>query len=480
MYSSLFLCFSSFLFSLLITPFVRNQALKRGLVDQPNDRKLHTTAIPRLGGIAIFLSYILAFAALSLTPLQAGRIITASGLPLALKIAPAILIIFAVGLWDDLRPIRPWQKLVGQIVAASAVYMAGVSVSGFGGYGLPPYLTLPATIFWLVLCANAINLIDGIDGLAAGVGFFATATTLLAALLINSMDLALAIAPLLGALLGFLRYNFNPATIFLGDCGSLFVGFLLGCCSIIWSQKSATMLGMTAPLLALSIPLLDTALAVVRRFLRGKPIFTADRGHIHHRLLDRGLTPRKVALLIYGFCAIAAILSLCMMTTNLEGPAIVLFCVVTWMGVQHLGYVEFGVAGRMFVEGAFRRMLHTNIALKMFEDRLRAANSIDSCWAIIEESAKDFGFHAVSMKFNGYENSYVGEGTLENSWQVRIPISAYDVIELVREFEASSQQSVVAQYADVLRRTLQPKIAEFQSQQSILSTGLSVATSVGK
>ena len=240
------------------------------------------------------------------------------------------------------------------------------------------------------------------------------------------------------------------------------------------------MLGMTAPLLALSIPLLDTALAVVRRFLRGKPIFTADRGHIHHRLLDRGLTPRKVALLIYGFCAIAAILSLCMMTTNLEGPAIVLFCVVTWMGVQHLGYVEFGVAGRMFIEGAFRRMLNTNIALKMFEDRLRAANSIDSCWAIIEESAKDFGFHAVSMKFNGYENSYVGEGTLENSWQVRIPISAYDVIELVREFEASSQQSVVAQYADVLHRTLQPKIAEFQSQQSILSTGLSVATSAGK
>ena len=154
------------------------------------------------------------------------------------------MIIFAVGLWDDIWPVRPWQKLTGQVVAAIAAYMAGISVSGFGGYALPPYLTLPATVFWLVLCANAINLIDGIDGLAAGVGFFATATTLLAALLINNVDLALAIAPLLGALLGFLRYNFNPATIFLGDCGSLFVGFLLGCCSIIWSQKSATMLGI--------------------------------------------------------------------------------------------------------------------------------------------------------------------------------------------------------------------------------------------
>src|SRR5437764_1589081 len=137
-----------------------------------------------------------------------------------------------------------------------------------------------------------MNLIDGLDGLASGIGLFASATALLAALLQNNIALAYATVPLVGCLLGFLRFNFNPATIFLGDCGSLFIGFLLGCYGVLWSQKSATILGMTAPLMALSIPLLDTTIAIIRRFVRQQPIFSGDRDHIHHRLLDRGLTPR--------------------------------------------------------------------------------------------------------------------------------------------------------------------------------------------
>src|ERR1700736_4974876 len=150
------------------------------------------------------------------------------------------------------------------------------------------------------------------------------------------------------ALLGFLRYNFNPATIFLGDSGSLLIGFLLGCYGVLWSEKSATILGMTAPMMALAIPLLDTSLAIVRRFLRQQPIFTGDRGHIHHRLLDRGFTPRKVVLTLYAACGIFATLSLLTVWAPNVGIVIVLFCACTWIGIQHLGYLEFGVAGRMF------------------------------------------------------------------------------------------------------------------------------------
>src|SRR5436190_10487499 len=148
------------------------------------------------------------------------------------------------------------------------------------------------------------------DGLAAGIGLFATLTMLLAALSQGNLPLALATAPLAGCLLGFLRYNFNPASIFLGDSGSLLIGFLLGSYSVIWSQKSATLLGMAAPALALALPLLEVGLSIVRRFLGYEAIFTGDRGHIHHRLLDRGFTTRRVALLLYGACGVGASLSL--------------------------------------------------------------------------------------------------------------------------------------------------------------------------
>src|SRR5439155_4205751 len=140
--------------------------------------------------------------------------------------------------------------------------------------------SLPVTLFWLVLCTNAFNLIDGVDGLAAGLGLFATLTMLVAALAQNNVALAVATAPLAGCLLGFLRYNFNPASVFLGDSGSLLIGFLLGCYGVIWSQKSVTMLGMAAPAMVLAFPLLEVALSVARRFLHNEPIFAGDRGHI--------------------------------------------------------------------------------------------------------------------------------------------------------------------------------------------------------
>ena len=326
MYSIFFLGVLSFLLALVLTPLVRNRFRRWGVVDRPDsERKQHEHAVPRVGGIPLAVAYLCSLGLLGLSPLSASALVSGA-LPFAVRLLPAVLVIFATGLLDDLVELKPWQKLIGETMAAGAAYWAGVHVLAFGGHHFADWWSLPLTVLWLVVCTNAVNLIDGVDGLATGVGLFAAFTMLLSALLANNFPLAIVTVPLVGCLLGFLRYNFNPATIFLGDSGSLFVGFLLGCYGVLWSQKSATILGMTAPLMALAIPLLDTALAIMRRFLRNKSIFTADRGHIHHRLLDRGLTPRKVALVFYALCSVAAVFSLCMASHQFEGLVILLFC----------------------------------------------------------------------------------------------------------------------------------------------------------
>src|SRR5689334_2987755 len=300
---------SAFVLSLILTPLCRNLFKRSGMVDRPDqERKLHTRPIPNMGGIPLVIAYLASFGVLLLMTQKAS----AGGISFAqsLKLLPPAFIVFATGLLDDRFRLQPWQKLIAQLLAATWAFFSGVAITGIAAHHLNSWMSIVVTLLWLIACTNAFNLIDGIDGLAAGVGLFATATTLIAALLQHNLALAAATAPLAGALLGFLRYNFNPATIFLGDSGSLVIGFLLGCFGVIWSQKSATILGMTAPLMALSIPILDTCLSVARRFLRRQPIFRGDRGHIHHRLLARGFSQRRAVLLLYGVCAIGAVVSI--------------------------------------------------------------------------------------------------------------------------------------------------------------------------
>ncbi|RPI12821.1 MAG: undecaprenyl/decaprenyl-phosphate alpha-N-acetylglucosaminyl 1-phosphate transferase, partial [Acidobacteriales bacterium] len=263
MYSLGFLILASFALSLVLTGVCRNVFRRYGVLDWPGaGRKTHARAVPRVGGVPILLSGVVAFGVLMVAPLHSGDLMEQS-LPLALKALPAVILIFLTGLLDDLRGLTPWQKLAGQFAAAVAACLGGVTIHAVGGHPLPLWLGIPVTLFWLVGCANAFNLIDGVDGVAAGIGLFATITTLVAALLDNNLMLALATAPLVGSLLGFLRYNFNPASIFLGDSGSLLVGFVLGCYGVVWSQKCATILGMTAPMMALAIPILDVGLSIL-------------------------------------------------------------------------------------------------------------------------------------------------------------------------------------------------------------------------
>lgn len=462
MYSLFFLAYASFVLSLLLTPLVRNIFRGLGLVDHPdNPRKLHSRPIPRVGGIAIALSYTLAFGLLLVTKLRAGDIVW-NAFPLIWKLFPAAVLIFVTGLLDDLFRLKPWQKLAGQVASAAVAYFAGVQVLGVGGgHFVAWWLSFPVTIVWLVACCNAVNLLDGIDGLAAGVGFVATTTMVLAAAMQHNVELLLATVPLAACLLAFLRYNFNPATIFLGDCGSLFIGFLLGCDGVLWSQKSATILGMTAPLMALSIPLLDTSLSIARRFLRGQPIFGADRNHIHHRLLDRGFTPRRAALLLYGMGALAAMFSLSMASRHFEVPLILVFCIAAWIGIRHLGYVEFDTAGRMLLQGSFRNLLNAHITLNGLEGKLSSANTPDECWTILKNAYRDFGFCQVRLQLAGRDYAENAAKPFSRVWRVEIPLSDRDYVHLIREFDSAAKHSAVAPFAEVLRKSLEGKIAVF-------------------
>jgi UDP-GlcNAc:undecaprenyl-phosphate GlcNAc-1-phosphate transferase len=459
MYSLLFLAITSFVLSLVLTPIARVVSQRMGLMDHPDAaRKLHECPIPRVGGIAVALAFVLSYVFWWLTPLH-GSVTIQQSLPLVWRLTPAAALVFIVGLLDDVIHLNARWKFAGQIAAASLAYVAGVQVHGFGGAEFSQWWwTFPATVLWLVACCNAINLIDGVDGLAAGLSLVATGSMLLAAALGHDMVLAFATVPLVGCLVGFLRYNFNPASVFLGDCGSLFIGFLLGCYGVLWSQKAATVLGMTAPLIALAIPLLDTSISVARRFLRRQPIFSADRGHIHHRLLDSGLTPRRTALILYAAGALAAMCSLFMANNHLEVPVVLIFGVATWMGIQRLGYIEFGIAGRLIRQGSFRGLLNSQIALDAFETKLMAARTPGECWRVLETTYGEFGFCRVEMRLGGHTytagdlkmKAAVGEGC----WHIAIPLLSSDYVEFTRYFEADKAQNVVPELVNLIRSTL--------------------------
>jgi UDP-GlcNAc:undecaprenyl-phosphate GlcNAc-1-phosphate transferase len=395
---SIILGVAALVYSFLLTPVVRNVFLHLGLVDEPdNIRKLHTRQTPRVGGISVFLSYLLAFLTLFLVPsFRHNPLVVFPGNFWLLLAVPTV---FLTGLIDDLVGLAPKSKMAGQFIAAVLAWMGGIQIHLFHGMPLDGPISLLVTVSWILVCTNAVNLIDGLDGLAAGVGLFATATMLAAALLDHNFPLVLVTVPLVGCLLGFLRYNFNPASVFLGDCGSLTIGFLLACFGALWSQKINTVLGLSAPLMAMSLPLVDTSLAIARRFLRNHPIFTGDRGHIHHRLLDRGNSPRQTAVLLYFACVIAAVLALAQQSLyrQLGVVVIVIFCLVVWAGVHYLGYMEFGFARRFFATGTLFRLIDDQIKLHVLEKSLPTARTEKEAFDQICRTCKDLGFTEVMI-----------------------------------------------------------------------------------
>lgn len=462
MYSLLFLGIASFALSLLLTPLVRNLAWHFGIVDQPDQqRKIHSTPIPRMGGIAIFAAVLGAYGLLIVVRLSSGSIIS-DGLPIVLRLLPAFAVVFGIGLVDDIISVRPWKKLFAEVIAATLAWFAGIHVTALAGYSFSgTAATFVTTLAWIIICTNAINLIDGVDGLAAGVSLFATSTMVIAAVMGHNVPMALAIVPIAGALLGFLRYNFSPASIFLGDCGSLTLGFLLACYGAVWSEKSTTLLGMTAPLLVLAVPLCDVGLAIVRRFINGRPIFAADRAHIHHKLLSKGLTPRRLVLVIYCICGIGAVVSL-LMTVNENRNRdflIVIVCLAVWLGMQHLGYEEFGVASRVLFGGAFRSVLSAQLALEVFEQKLEVDMTLKESWELLCRTCPQFGFSGIDFHLDHLACRWgVNEG-----WYVRIDFPGHGYINLWRESGTKSRGAAAVLFTDCVSRTFNQKLSELET-----------------
>jgi UDP-GlcNAc:undecaprenyl-phosphate GlcNAc-1-phosphate transferase len=460
----LWLGFRAFIISLVLTPICRDVFRSYGVVDQPDaTRKVHRYPIPRVGGLAIAISYLVAY--VLVRPEEGSPL--AQQLSLVWRLLPGAALAFGIGLLDDLFDLKAWIKLLGQIGAAGLACVGGVRILSIGGAPTEAWWNVPLTILWLLACMNAFNLVDGLDGLAAGVGLFATLTVFAAAMMQHNMVLAVATFPLAGALLAFLCYNFNPATIFLGDSGSLLMGFLLGCYAAIWSNKSATLLGMTAPLMALSIPLLDVALAIVRRFLRHQPIFGADRGHIHHRLLDRGFTPRRVVLVLYGLCGLAAAFSLLQgVVHSFSGALLLLFGVFVLLGIQYLGYAEFDLAGRLLFSGEFQRSVSAQLDLRKFRAALVAAGTPAGCWEAVREACGTFGFQQVRLRLAGENFDFSWDDSAAPGWTVRVPLANGDYAVLARPFASPVLPMVVAPFVDSLREILVEKFPEIATNEA--------------
>ncbi len=465
----------AFFVSLVLTPVVRDWFAHRGMVDLPDGgRKVHTRAVPRVGGIPIAIAYAAAFGALLAMPAAGGSVFERH-LPAVYNLLPSAGLIFLAGLLDDVWGLRPWQKLACQATGAMMAVAAGVRITGLSGHHFDPSVGAAITVLWLVACCNAFNLIDGLDGLATGMGLFSTLTIFLASLLHQDWPLALATLPLAGALLGFLRYNFSPASVFLGDSGSLLIGFLLGCYGVIWSQKAATMLGMTAPLMAMAIPLIDVMLSIVRRWLRGRPIFAGDRSHIHHKLLEKGLTHRRVVAVLYGVCGIYAVLSLLQSVSGRRfgGLIVVLFCSVTWIGIRHLDYFEFGLAGRALFGGGLRRLMNNQLVLHSLDNALEAASDEADCWEALSGTLAEAGFAAMYARLNGHEFRQPRAGD-RPCWQLRIPLTGGDYVNLERTFDAPAQTVLIAPLVELLHRRLANRLAKLSAQSETEALSLAM------
>ena len=288
-------------------------------------------------------------------------------------------------------------------------------------------------MFWLLLTTNALNLIDGLDGLCAGMGLTAATAMFAAALVQQNYPLAHATFPLAGALVGFLCFNFNPATVFLGDSGALMIGFLLGCFGMVWTGKTATLLGFTTPLLVLAIPLLDVSLSIVRRSLRQQPIFSADRGHIHHRLLDRGLSTRRVVLTLYLAAALSAMFGLFIANSafkRIQGVFVLAFFAFAWAGIRQLRYAEFDMARKFLFAGGLRKTLAAKIRLQHLSASLHQAPTEAEWWNVLIASSKDSGWVRVRWMIAGSLLHEAQLTAVPASWAFEISLGQHGSIRI--------------------------------------------------
>lgn len=419
------LFFSALITALCATPLARHLGLALRVVDAPHIRKVHTGVITRVGGLAILVGFAVGIAVLLLLKNPIGVRLREDPTRLLLLLGPALLV-FAVGFVDDLRNILPRAKLLVQLVAALALCVCDLRIDGFR---LGPDYTLQlgplswvVTVLWVVGITNALNLIDGLDGLAGGIAVLACGA--MAVLAIDSNDRMVACCALIlgGSVCGFLFFNFNPARIYMGDGGALLIGFLLATMAILVSPDSETSSGQIGtvrslgiPLLALGVPILDTLHSIVRRVLERRSPFAADKGHVHHRLLDLGFGPRRTVLVLWGITATVGGLSLLMLRYR-DVKSLLVFVVallLLMLAFRIIGALRFRPTWSAFVKKQVQDRAQREV-FRSFEDlqlHFREVRDFDSWWQLIERTAREMAFERVVLRTRDREG-----GWSERSW----------------------------------------------------------------
>lgn len=453
---------------------------------EPPQRRNQLT-VSRLGGVGVFAALLV-----GLLGSAAASMLIDAGPPripeLTLSLVFASSILFVIGLVDDLRGVTPAVKLAAQGAASLMVYYGGFRIEALSlvpGHELSlGVASLPVTILWLVGVSNAFNLIDGLDGLAAGVGIIALAATAASALILSNTAGAMYSVALTGALLGFLRYNFPPARIFLGDSGSLVVGFLLAVLAVRGGSTMGGVVYVLVPIFSLGYPLLDTGVAILRRWLRGIPLSRADSSHMHHRLRDLGLTPQRSVAVI---CAGSAVLSALGLSAAFAKPlltvaatlaGVTLLLSVLGYGIGKLGYYEFREAGASVASAARkgRLVIQDKINAHDVASSIHSASSIEALKSILSDASETFRFAHMQLQRYSQPQSIpdhiIPEFASQQLWKLDYPVpvtSAADSEGWFLTVWGRSRVTARPAGAERVAQILAPAIGAWISKRSLLS-----------
>lgn len=473
--------------SLVLTPLVSRISNRFGWLDRPRDgRRVHQNPVPRLGGAAIFAAVLIALTSLLFLDNIATQLVRANSARILSVLAPSALV-FLIGVYDDFRgtgaPIKfTLQGLAALLFCVMGGRIEALSVPLIGSIELHPVAGYALTILWTVGISNAFNLIDGMDGLATGASLFAALVLLVVSLILGQPLITIMAVALCGSLIGFLPFNFNPASIFLGDSGSLFVGFTLAALSVVGAQKASTAVAVAIPLIAFGVPVVDTGFTLMRRFIGGRPLFQGDREHIHHMLLARGWSQRRVALVLYGACALFGLSALVLVNDSgmrKTGLVLLVLGAVTLLAVERLRYHEVDevkASMRRFTERRLR--LANNIRVRRASRVMSKAMTATEIFSALEELLEVGEFAYATMQLGragngngnghgmaGQEKPLVTSGTLNSDelihwswqrgniesgeivgsgrfWTLRLPLSTQNAelgyLNLYREFDRES------------------------------------------
>ena len=400
---------AAFLISIGATLLVCRIAVRLGVVDKPDQfRKIHQREIPRLGGVAIYVAFVIPVAAIYLFGKDGSSVLVQADPARLLALIIGATVALALGVVDDVWGLRaPW-KLLFQVIAGLVAVAGGITVAVLSNpFGGPLYLgffAIPVTLFWFLGCMNAVNLMDGLDGLAAGVCLFVVLTLFLVSVLFGNIYSAL-LACLSGAIFGFLLFNFNPARIFLGDAGSILLGFLVAALSILASRKAEAAVALLIPFVALGLPILDTSIAILRRWSRNLPISAPDRQHIHHTLLSLGLSHKRVVLILYGVCVLLG--SAALLITMARNSVVILVLAVLTI----LAFLCIRVFGRMRITDLWGKMkddmerrqrsAEARNSVEKALIRMRSATNPLEIWQFFTSSLEALGLDYVTFRLNG-------------------------------------------------------------------------------